>query len=100
MNTININIEGDIRIILAGEIYGCVRNEDENDDICDDRMDDYDDNNDCRPESSDLSVYVEGLPEDIDPEITETIICAAEDALRELIEKTSAKKISAINKSI
>ena len=96
MNTININIEGDIRIILAGEIYCCVRNEDENDNICDDRMDD---NDDCRPESSDLSVYVEGLPEDIDPEITETIICAAEDALRELIEKTSAKKITAIRKS-
>ena len=91
MNTVNINIEGDIRIILAKEIYNNLKTDEDYDDLDFDDIDEYEDDDD-ESDSSGLSVYVEGLPDDVDHEIADMIVYAAEDALRELIAKTSAGK--------
>lgn len=91
MNTVNINIEGDIRIILAKEIYNNLKTDEDYDDLDYGDTDDYEDDDD-ESDPSGLSVYVEGLPDDVDHEIADMIVYAAEDALRELIAKTSAGK--------
>ena len=98
MNTVNINIEGDIRIILAKEIYNNLKTDEDYDDLDYGDTDDYEDDDD-ESDPSGLSVYVEGLPNDVDHEIADMIIYAAEDALRELIAKTSAGKTRVGNES-
>ena len=98
MNTININIEGEIRIILAKEIYNNLKTDEAYDDLDFDDIDEYEDDDD-ESDSSGLSVYVEGLPDDVDHEIADMIVYAAEDALRELIAKTSVGKTRVSNES-